>query len=119
MLSAHEYVAVGVIAAAVLAGAWGVVAYRRGREPRPLLPHLLALVQTLLIAQVALGLLLLSDERRAADDLHYAYGSFALAAVLAPWLYAPSEPRRRLLWFAATSLLAGALAARAYMTGGG
>jgi hypothetical protein len=79
--------------------------------------HLLALAQTALIAQVAIGLLLVSDDRRAPDDLHYAYGTFALAAVLAPWLYAPAEPRRRLLWFAGATLLAGALAVRAYMTG--
>jgi hypothetical protein len=44
------------------------------------------------------------------------YGSLALGAVLAPWLYAPSEPRRRLAWFSGASLLAGALAVRAYTT---
>jgi hypothetical protein len=37
--------------------------------------------------------------------------------VLAPWLYAPTDPRRRLLWFAGATLLAGALAVRAFMTG--
>ena len=78
--------------------------------------HLLALAQTLLVAQVAFGLLLLSDHRRAPDRLHYAYGTFALLAVLSPWLYAPDEPRRRLLWFAGATLVAGALAVRAYMT---
>jgi hypothetical protein len=36
--------------------------------------------------------------------------------VLAPWMYAPDEPRRRLLWFSGATLLAGALAVRAYMT---
>ena len=41
----------------------------------------------------------------------------ALAAVLAPWLYAPAEPRRRLLWFSGATLLAAALAVRALMTG--
>ena len=68
------------------------------------------------VAQVGLGLLLLSDGRRAPDRLHYAYGTFALLAVLAPWLYAPAEPRRRLLWFAGATLVAAALAVRAYMT---
>jgi hypothetical protein len=37
--------------------------------------------------------------------------------VLAPWLYAPSEPRARLLYFAVASLVAAALGVRAYMTG--
>jgi len=43
-------------------------------------------------------------------------GVFALAAVLSPWLYAPADPRTRLLWFAVATLLAAALAVRAWMT---
>jgi hypothetical protein len=116
MLVAHELLAVAVVVVAALAAVWGLVAYRTGRIAGGPLGHVLALVQTLLVAQVGLGLLLLSDGRRTADDLHYAYGTLALAAVLAPWFYAPSEPRRRLLWFALATLLAGALATRAYLT---
>ena len=78
--------------------------------------QLLALAQTLLVGQVALGLLLLSDHHRAKDHLHYAYGTFALLAVLSPWLYAPDEPRARLLWFAVATLVAAALGVRAFMT---
>ena len=82
-------------------------------EPGPLLRRLLVLVQTLLVTQVALGLLLVGDDRRVTDDLHYVYGTLALGAVLAPWFYAqPAEPRRRLAWFSFTSLLAGARRAR-------
>jgi hypothetical protein len=118
MLTAHETVAFAVIAVAALAAVAGGVAYWRGAEPGVIVRQLLALAQTLLVAQVALGLLLLSDDRRAPDDLHYVYGSLALGAVLAPWLYAPREPRRRLLWFAGATLVAAALAVRAYTTGG-
>lgn len=117
MVAAHEMLGLLVIAVAAGSAVWGFAAFRRGREPRSLLRHLLALAQTLLIAQVGLGLLLLSDERRTTDGLHYAYGTFALLAVLAPWLYAPADPRRRLLWFAGATLLAGALGVRAFMTG--
>ena len=42
---------------------------------------------------------------------------FALAAVLAPWLYAPADRRARLAWFSGATLVAGALAVRAYLTG--
>ena len=118
MLNAHHVLAFLVLAACAVAAGWGFVAYRRGREAGRTLAHLIALVQTLLVAQVALGLLLLSDHRRAADRLHYAYGTLALCAVLAPWLYAPSDPRRRLLWFAGATLVAGALGVRAYLTAG-
>jgi hypothetical protein len=37
--------------------------------------------------------------------------------VLSPWFYAPATGPKRLLWFAATTLVAGALAVRAFMTG--
>ncbi len=117
MVSVHQDLAFAVIAAAFAAAATGGWAYFRRSEPRGFLTHLLALAQTLLVAQAALGLLLLSDHRRAPDRLHYLYGGLALLAVLSPWLYAPADRRGRLAWFAAATLVAGALAVRAYMTG--
>ena len=116
MLTAHGVLAVAVVLIAAGAGIAGLVTWRRGRGPGRVLPHLLTLAQTLLIAQVGLGLLLLSDDRRTADDLHYAYGTLALAAALSPWFYAPADARRRLVWFAGATLLAAALAVRAYTT---
>src|ERR671934_2499758 len=115
MTSVHEVLGVAVLVVCFGAALVGLVAYRR-RRGGALVAHSLALAQTLLIAQAGLGLLLLSDGRRAPDRLHYAYGAFALGAVLSPWLYAPREPRRRLLWFVGATLCAGALAGRAYMT---
>ncbi len=117
MLSAHATLAIFVVGVPALAALTGGLVYWRRRVPGRLVANLLALAQTLLVAQVGLGLLLLSDHRRAADELHYAYGSLSLAAILAPWMYAPAEGPRRLLWFAGTSLLAAALAVRAMMTG--
>lgn len=114
MLTAHHVNAFLVIGVCVVASAAAFLARRRGAGP--LVAQTLALAQTLLVAQVGLGLLLLSDHKRASDHLHYAYGTFALLAVLSPWLYAPTEPRARLLWFAVATLLAAALGVRAYMT---
>jgi hypothetical protein len=115
MLSVHHVNAAFLIAVCAVAGAGAFVARRRRGAGR-VLPHLLALAQTLLVAQVLLGLLLLAEHKRAADRLHYAYGTFALLAVFAPLLYAPPEPRARLLWFGIAALLAAALGVRAYMT---
>jgi hypothetical protein len=115
MLTAHHvnaFLVLGVCVAASLGALW---ARRRGYAGAGV-AQLLALAQTLVVAQVALGLLLLSDHHQASDHLHYAYGTFALLAVLSPWLYAPAEPRPRLLWFAGATLVAAALAVRAYMT---
>lgn len=114
MLTAHHinaFLLIGVCAAASAAAFWA-----RRRRAGSLVTQLLALAQTLLVAQAALGLLLLSGHRRAHDHLHYAYGTFALLAVLSPWLYAPADPRARLLWWAVATLVAAALGVRAYMT---
>jgi hypothetical protein len=116
MLTTHHVLAFAVLAVTWAAGLGALLAFRRAREAGTLLRQLLALAQTLLIAQVALGLLLLSRDYRAPDRLHYAYGTFALLAVLAPWLYAPDDPRRRLLWFGGSTTVAAALAVRAFMT---
>ena len=88
-----------------------------GRGAGTITTHLLSLAQTLLVAQVGVGLLLLADDRRAPEQLHYLYGTLALAVALAPWFYAPDSGPRRLLWFAGTTAVAGALAIRAFMTG--
>jgi hypothetical protein len=117
VLEAHRVLAFLVVGVPALAALTGGLVYWRRRGVGRLVANLLALAQTLLVAQVALGLLLLSDDRRAVDELHYAYGSLSLAAILAPWMYAPADGPRRLLWFAGTSFLAAALAVRAMMTG--
>jgi len=117
MLSVHAFLAVLVVAVPTLAALFGGLAYWRRRGAGRLVANLLALAQTLLVAQVGLGLVLLSDDRSAADELHYVYGSLSLGAILAPWMYAPAAGPKRLLWFAGMSLLAAALAVRALMTG--
>jgi hypothetical protein len=114
MLTAHHWNAFLVIAVCAIASA--AAFWARRRRAGHTVAQLLALAQTLIVAQVAIGLLLLSDHRRAHDHLHYAYGTFALLAVLSPWLYAPTEPRARLLWFSVATLVAAALGVRAWMT---
>jgi hypothetical protein len=114
MLAVHHANAVLLIAMCVAAATAALIARRRGAGRT--VAHLIALAQTLLVAQVLFGLVLLAQHKRAHDRLHYAYGTFALLAVFAPWLYAPSEPRTRLLWFGIATLLAAALGVRAYMT---
>jgi hypothetical protein len=113
----HPWLGAAAIAVCAVAAFTGGLLYWRRRGAGPIATHLLSLAQTLLVAQVAGGLLLLADDRRAGDELHYAYGAMALGAVLVPWFYAPDAGPRRLLWFAATTGVAGALAIRAYMTG--
>jgi glucose uptake protein GlcU len=114
MLAVHHVNAVLVIAACAAAGIFALVARRRGAGKG--VAHAISLAQTLVVAQVLFGLILLAQHHRAHDHLHYAYGIFALLAVGAPFLYAPDDPRARLLWFGIALLLAAALAVRAYST---
>ena len=117
MLTLHHINGAVVVVACVLAGAVALIARRWPTRSR-FVPNLIALAQTLVAAQIGIGLLLIVDDKRADERLHYAYGVFALLALLAPFLYAPSDPRARLLWFGIAALVAGALATRAYMTAG-
>lgn len=113
----HAIVGAVAVAVSALAALVGGLVYWRGRGVGAIATNVLALAQTALVAQVGMGLLLLADDRRAADQLHYLYGSLALAAVLSPWFYAPEAGPRRLLWFAGATAVAAALGARAFMTG--
>jgi hypothetical protein len=117
MTSLHSIIGVLVIAVNGLAFVVGGLYLWRRREPHRVYAHVLALGQVLLVAQAAIGLILLSEDLRAPDRLHYLYGALALGAVLSPWVYAPAEPRKRLAWFVGASILAAALAVRAYLTG--
>jgi hypothetical protein len=117
MVALHVALGVTVIVVCIASAALGLAAYRRRGGGGAFVSHALVLAQTLLIAQAAVGLLLLSDGKRAPDRLHYTYGALALGVVLTPWFYAPRDGPRRLLWFAVTTLVAGALAIRAFITG--
>ena len=117
MSGLHAVNGVLVVAANLLAAGWGLVYLRRRRTPGRLYAHVLALAQSLVIAQVAIGLLLLSEGSSSPDRLHPLYGSLALLAVLSPWLYAPPVPAKRLGWFSGAALVATALSVRAYVTG--
>jgi hypothetical protein len=116
VLGLHAANGLLLIVTNLLAFGWGASYLLRKRYPGRVYAHILAAGQALLIAQVALGLLLLSDGRRAPDHLHYLYGALALVAALTPWLYAPPVPARRLTWFVGATLFATALSVRAYMT---
>jgi hypothetical protein len=116
MLTTHRVTAFLVLAACIGSSLLALVAYRRRGHGGAVVSHALALAQTLIVAELAFGLLLLADRRHAEQGVHYMYGSLAVLAVAWPWFYAPPDPRRRLLWFSVATLLAAVLAIRAYMT---
>jgi hypothetical protein len=77
----HAALGVAVVAANLLAGGWGGIAWLR-REPSVLFWYLLRVAQVVVVAQVVLGLLLLGTGRRAPDALHIVYGTAPLLVSL-------------------------------------
>src|SRR5437667_9404424 len=104
MLTVHHALAFLVIGVCLLATVFALVAYRTRGGAGALVTHVLALAQTLIVAQAAVGLLLLADHRRADKGVHYMYGSLAVVAVAWPWLYRPAAPRRGLGGFVGAAL---------------
>jgi hypothetical protein len=62
-----------VLAANLLAGIWGGIAWAR-RDPSVWFWYILRVAQAVVVVQVTLGLVLLATDHRARDELHYAYG---------------------------------------------
>ena len=106
-----------LIAANLGVAAWGFLAYRRDAPPGQVFTHLLAVAQTLVVAQALIGLVLLSDGLRPGQDLHFAYGLLPLVAVAYPYALRTEDGRRNLLFFSLGSAVVAALGLRAYMTG--
>src|SRR2546430_15483618 len=96
MLPVHHARAFLVIGVCLLAAALALVAYLTRGSAGALVSHVLALAQTLIVAQVAVGLLLLADHRRADKGAHYMDGRLAVVAVARAWLYAPPHALRLL-----------------------
>jgi hypothetical protein len=110
-------VGISLIVTNAAVGIWGYVAYRRNTPPGGAFQQVLALAQTLVIAQATLGLVLVSDGYRPADKLHFAYGLIPLLAVAYPYALRGEDGRRNILYFSIGSALVAALGVRAYMTG--
>src|SRR5438034_7446440 len=67
MLTVHRLLALLVIAVSIVAALLALFARRQGGTSGMAVAHALALAQTLVVAEVAFGLLLLADDRHAAE----------------------------------------------------
>jgi hypothetical protein len=74
-------VGIAVLAANLLAGVWGGLAWAR-HEPSVAFWYLLRAAQATVVVQVALGLVLLATDHGAAQGLHYVYGISPLVVSL-------------------------------------
>jgi hypothetical protein len=115
----HMTVGGAVVVLNWLAGLWGLVVWRRRRAVSALLQQTIALSHTVVLAQAALGLFLLTGNHRAPVQLHYVYGLLPAGAVLFGYSARTDDGRRNLLVFSLVAVVIGGLAIRAFMTGKG
>ena len=81
MSDVHAFLGAAVLAANLVAGVWGGVAWVR-REPSVSFWYLLRVAQVVVVVQVLIGFLLLAGGRRAPGSLHFLYGVAPLVVAL-------------------------------------
>jgi hypothetical protein len=81
METVHVALGIAVLAANLLAGAWGGVAWLR-RRASVAFWYLLRVAQVAVVLQVLAGTVLLLLGHQAPDDLHYVYGVLPLLVTL-------------------------------------
>ena len=116
MVGVHHAVAFAVLAATFGAAAAGAWAYcRPARAARDFRRICSRSRRRCSWRRSGSGFCSLSHHR-AADKLHYLYGTLSLLAVSPRGCMRPQTAAGRLAWFSGATLVAGALAVRAYMT---
>jgi hypothetical protein len=114
----HIGLGVVVIAINLIAGIWGLFVWKQKLPANKYFAQVLAASQTVIIGQAILGLLLLSQNLRAAQQLHYVYGLLPVAMIIFAYSARGKENGRNILIFSIAALLSMGLATRALMVSG-
>jgi hypothetical protein len=116
----HAVIGFAIVGGWVVMFLWGLGSFILKREPNPWFWRLLAVLQVLLIVQLAAGTTLLALGHRADSLLHYFYGALFPAIVLAiAHVYARDMEVESDTWkvFAVASFFIFGLTLRALTTG--
>lgn len=114
----HLWLGLIVIAINLIAGIWGLLVWRRKLPANKAYAQVLAASQTVIVGQAIIGLLLLSQNLRAAEQLHYVYGLLPAGMVVFAYSARRDDHLRNILIFSIAALLAAALAIRALTVSG-
>ncbi len=114
----HLWLGMLVIGINLAAGVWGLFVWRQRLPANRSYAQVLAASQTVIIGQAVLGLLLLSQNLRAAEQLHYVYGLLPAAMVIFAYSARRDNHLRNILIFSIAALLAAALATRSLTVSG-
>ena len=107
-----------VIGINLAAGVWGLFVWRQRLPANRSFAQVLAASQTVIVGQAVLGLLLLSQNLRAAEQLHYVYGLLPAGMVIFAYSARRDNHLRNILIFSIAALLAAALSTRALTVSG-
>ncbi len=107
-----------MIAINLIAAVWGFLVWKRLLPANKVYAQVLAASQTVIVGQAIIGLLLLSQNLRAAQQLHYVYGLLPAAMVIFAYSARGRDQQRNILIFSIAALLAAGLSARALMVSG-
>ncbi|MEI6625714.1 MAG: hypothetical protein WCO40_05165 [Thermoleophilia bacterium] len=118
MTDIHIGLGVVVIAINLIAGIWGLFVWKQRLPANKVYAQVLAASQTVIIGQAVLGLLLLSQNLRAAQQLHYVYGLLPVAMIIFAYSARGKENGRNILIFSIAALLSMGLATRALLVSG-
>ena len=114
----HLWLGVLVIALNLTVGLWGLLVWRRKLPANKWFAQGLAASQTVIFGQAIIGLLLLSQNLRAAQQLHYVYGLLPAAMVIFAYSARRDDHLRNVVIFSIAALLSAALATRALTVSG-
>lgn len=114
----HLWLGLIVIAINLVAGVWGLLVWRRKLPANKAYAQVLAASQTVIVGQAIIGLLLLSQNLRAAEQLHYVYGLLPAGMVVFAYSARRDDHLRNILIFSIAALLAAALSIRALTVSG-
>ena len=114
----HLWLGILVISINLIAAVWGLLVWRQWLPANKVYAQILAASQTVIVGQAIIGLLLLSQNLRVAQQLHYVYGLLPAALVIFAYSARGRDPRRNILIFSIAALLAGGLSARAFLVSG-
>ena len=107
-----------VIAINLIAAIWGFLVWKGWLPANKVYAQVLAASQTVIVGQAIIGLLLLSQNLRVEQQLHYVYGLLPAAMVIFAYSARGRDQRRNILIFSIAALLATGLSARALTVSG-
>jgi len=114
----HLWLGIVVIAINLIAAVWGFIVWKQWLPANKFYAQVLAASQTVIVGQAIIGLLLLSQNLRAAQQLHYVYGLLPAAMVIFAYSARGRNQQRNILIFSIAALLAAGLSARAFLVSG-